>query len=188
VEVSQATFITDKRLQINFHDCLLAQLLTNMLCWLVMLFLFLYHFLIDLGPLVKIVPDAAELSKRAKVWSLELIQVMVKIIAAFDKIRCVALYCQLYFAKYKVVELKVDKNVISTLLQSILYSNHFKFFRVLLADLLDLFINSNNLFLFRWNLAAHEISKSKGQKIGWRRPKRKLAQIILCVELFRDTH
>lgn len=112
----------------------------------------------------------------------------MKIIAVFGEVRDMAIYCQLYFAEYLIVELKVDQNIIGTFLQPIFYPNHFQLFRLLYAYLFDLFINSNNFILLRGNFAAHEISESKGKKIRWSGPRGILTQIILRMKLFGDIH
>ena len=154
MKVGYTAFVTYKRPCVDFHRRLLIKLFADMLCRLV-IFLLLYHLFENLGSLIEVIPDATKFSQRAEVWSFQLVQIMMKIVTAFDEIWRIALYCKLYFTSDWVIELEINENIIGAFFQPIFNSDNFEFFRILFAEWLKLFVNSHDFLLFGWDLTSH---------------------------------
>jgi hypothetical protein len=102
--------------------------------------------LVNFGTLVQGVPDTAQLRKWTKERSLQLIDIMVELVAAFDKLRSCRLYCQLYFAKNRAIEANIHQNVIGPTSQTVFDTNYFEFLGIFFADSGDFLVDSEDFF------------------------------------------
>jgi hypothetical protein len=103
--------------------------------------------LVDIRTLVQRVPDTAQLSKWTKKRSLQLIKVVVEHVAAFNKFRSCCLYCQLYFAKNRVIEADIHQNVVGSTSQTVFDANYFEFLWMFFADSGYFLVDSEDFFL-----------------------------------------
>jgi hypothetical protein len=106
----------------------------------------LYQLLIDIGTLVQRVPDTSQLSKWTKERPLQLIEVVVEHVAAFDELRSCCLYCQLYFAKNRFIEADIHQNVVGSTSQTVFDANYFEFFWMVFADSGYFLVDSDYFF------------------------------------------
>ena len=133
--------------------------------------LHLYHVLILARAWFKVVPDVAQLGKRAEDGSPDFVDIVGKTIRALDELRLGLVdYLKLDFADYSVVEFDIDKNVVCTLLQPVFYADYLHLLRGSAAQMLDLLKNLNYFLLLRGHLASHEVSNLERYQMGRRRP------------------
>jgi len=119
-------------------------------------------------PRVETNPNRAEFCDRTENGSTKFINIMIPGIGATDKFALCRLYCKLNLTKIFVLVQHVDENIICAELQPVLYSNNFHKFWLSSADILELFVNVENLSFLRGALAPHQIPHFEGQKV-WRR-------------------
>lgn len=151
-------------------------------------FFFLYEFLVNAGSFVECAPDATQLCEGSEVGALQLVDVVVKAVAALDEIWDVWLDCELYFAEHFVIELHINKDVVGAAFQSVFDPDYFELLRVVFAQSFNFFIYSDNLTLLGGAFASHGISYFEAEKVGWWWPIWWVVEFILLVNFFGNFH
>ena len=77
---------------------------------------------------------------------------------------------KLNFTDNGVIKFDIDQNIVGTLPKPIFDPYNFEFLRVIIASFHNLPIDLNDLFLFWWALASHQIAYFEGDEIRWSVP------------------